>query len=86
MFLILFAIIMLTIMIGLVFLLVSTLNRQGKSGINFKKIVCSKCGTELPRTRKPANMKQALWGGFTCPNCGTELDKWGQQVEVKDKK
>jgi hypothetical protein len=23
-------------------------------------------------------MRQALWGGSTCPSCGTEIDKWGR--------
>jgi hypothetical protein len=38
---------------------------------------CPRCATELPRTRKPNSLKQALWGGWTCPKCGCEVDGRG---------
>ena len=45
----------------------------------FKKPVsCGACGTELPKFRKPANFKQAMWGGHTCGTCGAELDGRGR--------
>lgn len=34
----------------------------------------------MPVVRKPANWKQALWGGWTCPRCGSEYDRWGRKV------
>lgn len=42
-------------------------------------ILCSKCGTEQPMFRKPANRTQALWGGYTCAKCGAELDARGRE-------
>lgn len=45
--------------------------------INLNPTVCSKCGHHLPQIRRPKNLRQVLWGGWTCPNCGTELDKSG---------
>lgn len=51
---------------------------QGKWGINANPVNCPTCGTPAPTTRKPANRKQALWGGWTCAQCGTEFDKYGR--------
>ena len=42
--------------------------------------VCDGCGTKMPTLRKPANWRQALWGGWSCPNCGTEFDRWGRNL------
>jgi hypothetical protein len=42
---------------------------------------CPDCGDPLPKTRKPANRKQMLWGGWTCPKCGCEVDRKGRKVE-----
>lgn len=42
-------------------------------------ILCSKCGTEQPMFRKPANRTQVLWGGYTCAKCGAELDARGRE-------
>ena len=44
--------------------------------------VCDGCGTKMPTLRKPANWRQALWGGWSCPNCGTEFDRWGRNLGV----
>ena len=41
---------------------------------------CPDCGTSLPKFRKPANRRQALWGGSTCPECGCEVDRRGRKV------
>jgi hypothetical protein len=41
---------------------------------------CPRCATALPQTRKPASLKQALWGGWTCPNCGCEADRLGRET------
>ena len=38
---------------------------------------CSECGEPLPIVRKPANWRQGLWGGWSCPHCGVEFDRWG---------
>ncbi len=59
---------------------------KSKWGINIKAIIpgknikCPECGNELPKMRKPANLKQALWGGFTCKTCGNEYDKWLNKI------
>jgi len=42
---------------------------------------CPACGQPLPRYRKPASRRQALWGGWTCPACGCEVDRNGRKVE-----
>jgi transposase len=44
---------------------------------------CPGCGMVLPRFRKPANTRQALWGGWTCPTCHLEMDRKGNRVESK---
>lgn len=41
---------------------------------------CAQCGTTLPSIRRPKNMRQALWGGWTCPNCGTETNAHGEKI------
>jgi hypothetical protein len=53
--------------------------KSGKWGINPQPVACPTCGTPAPRFRKPANRRQMLWGGWTCP-CGTECDKSGHPI------
>lgn len=55
--------------------------KSGKMGINSEKVSCPECGQLMPETRKPANMRQFLWGGWTCERCGTELDKYGAKID-----
>ncbi len=66
-------------LILILFLVMSTFRRKGKFGINFEKVTCFSCGTVAPAVRRPRNLRQALWGGWTC-DCGIELDKWGSKV------
>jgi hypothetical protein len=47
-------------------------------GINFTGATCPSCGLAMPRTRPPADAKEAAWGGWTCEKCGTKADKWGR--------
>jgi len=42
---------------------------------------CPDCGEPFPRFRKPANRRQALWGGWTCARCGCEVDRRGRKIE-----
>jgi hypothetical protein len=42
---------------------------------------CPDCGEPFPRFRKPANRRQALWGGGTCAKCGCEVDRRGRKIE-----
>ena len=67
---------------GLIWVIRGTL-RQSRSGINLSRIVCPKCGELQPSVRKPAHVKQAMWGGSTCPRCGTEMDKWGKPTSSR---
>jgi hypothetical protein len=72
------------LVIGVVLVIRDTIRRRGRWGINLKQAVCTECGTPMPLVRKPANWRQALWGGGTCPECGFELDKWGRPVEQQN--
>ena len=54
--------------------------RKDKWGINLEAVVCPFCGTPLPLRRLPRNLRQALWGGWTCARCGNEVDKHGHPV------
>lgn len=42
---------------------------------------CSNCGAKSPRVRTPQNERQALYGGWTCPNCSAELDSNGNALK-----
>lgn len=44
------------------------------------KISCEKCGYRLPKSRVPQSSRQAMWGGWICPNCGAELDRKGRVI------
>ena len=52
--------------------------RKNHWGLNLSRIVCPACGAQAPAIRKPASLKQAMWGGWTCSKCGQEVDKWGR--------
>lgn len=65
--------------VGTGLVLLGTLGKD-RWGINLAKPVCPNCKTALPRIRKPKNQRQALWGGWTCPQCALELDKWCRPV------
>ena len=45
---------------------------------------CRECGELLPKIREPANRRQALWGGWTCPACGCEADRRGRKIESEE--
>jgi hypothetical protein len=66
--------------IGLTFIVISTMKRKGKMGINTSKVFCPKCGNPMPAVRRPKNLRQALWGGGSCSECGCEMDKWGKEI------
>jgi len=69
----------------------SSKNKEGRWGINLnsrsnwgkhgvlKNVQCPVCGKDLDTFRKPENMKEVLWGGWTCSGCGTSIDKWGNE-------
>jgi hypothetical protein len=59
--------------VGVIFLIANRLKL-------FPARKCPRCGEELPQIRKPANRRQLLWGGWTCPKCGCEADARGREV------
>ncbi|MDQ7916737.1 hypothetical protein RBU60_04050 [Mesonia sp. MT50] len=73
------------VIIGIALLVVFTLLQKGskdsKMGINLSRVHCPKCNEKQEIIRKPNNMKQALYGGYTCTNCGIEMDKFGTELE-----
>jgi hypothetical protein len=83
--LVFFIFIFIFILIGILFIGIGLVwfatSRKNKFGINFTKAVCPNCQVELPANRKPANLRQFLWGGWTCGNCGCETDKWAKRVQ-----
>jgi uncharacterized protein YggT (Ycf19 family) len=79
---VLLLIIVLVLCVLLIFIFFYILWRnKNKWGVNPKRITCPHCNKPLPFIRKPKNMRQAFWGGSTCPYCGTEVDKWGREVK-----
>jgi len=67
--------------IGMVLVVYGTFAKN-RWGMNFNPVPCPRCGKPLPRTRTPANLQQALWGGGTCSGCGANVDKWGREVDT----
>jgi hypothetical protein len=45
---------------------------------------CPECGTPAPKVRTPANRRELLWGGWTCPKCKCELDRRGRKLPASD--
>ena len=41
---------------------------------------CPNCDYKLPRFRSPQSGKQAMQGGWTCPNCGAKIDRGGNLI------
>jgi hypothetical protein len=50
-------------------------------GLLMPRRKCPDCGEPFPMFRKPANSRQALWGGATCAKCGCEVDRRGRKIE-----
>jgi transposase-like protein len=48
-----------------------------------KKNICPSCKKPLPRVRKPTSLRQALFGGWTCPSCKIELNNKGIPINRK---
>ena len=42
------------------------------------RLMCSECERPVPTVRRPANFRQAIWGGWTCPHCDCEFDRFGR--------
>lgn len=41
---------------------------------------CPRCGTQMPWRRKPAGLREALLGGWTCPECRCRMDRHGREI------
>jgi predicted RNA-binding Zn-ribbon protein involved in translation (DUF1610 family) len=65
--------------VGMVLVVYGTIVKN-RWGVNLAAVSCPSCGTPLARVRKPQSLRQAMWGGYTCPACGAEVDKWGRVV------
>jgi len=57
------------------------IGKNRKMGLNFDQTSCPECSRQLPRIRRPENLRQMLWGGWTCPDCGKEFDKWMKEIK-----
>jgi hypothetical protein len=57
---------------------------KNKWGINLRRVSCPTCGTQMGQLRMPKSGKQAIWGGWTCPNCQSEVDKWGRPTTTEN--
>jgi len=77
--LVIFALFCAGLLIPVALLVHGTVTRN-KLGINLNPAQCSRCHAAMPAVRVPKSFKQALWGGWSCPNCGCEIDKWGRAI------
>jgi hypothetical protein len=66
---------------GAVLIIRDTIRKRGRWGIPLEAVSCARCGDPVPLVRMPASVRQALWGGWTCPRCGLENDKWGRPAD-----
>jgi hypothetical protein len=57
--------------------------RGTKWEVHMRRLNCPRCGTPLPRLRRPRSRQQALWGGSTCASCGCEVDKHGKEIAAQ---
>ena len=79
-------IVVLVVLVGLLIslaLIVRATTDKTKWGINLGRVYCPRCQTRLPMIRRPTSSREALWGGWTCPNCGCNVDKWGREVSAR---
>lgn len=63
-----------------------TVRKSGRWGVNIKGLAgtqCPECGNPMPAVRVAANLRQTLWGGWTCRRCSCEIDKWGRAIRRK---
>ena len=73
-------IITLFIMIGVFIFLIFNQFRKKKKDVNLFEVKCPKCGKKQKFVRVPKDIKEAVWGGYTCPNCGCKMDKFGKEI------
>lgn len=39
-----------------------------------KKKFCPSCNAPLSKLRKPTNIKEVFWGGYTCKKCSAKIN------------
>jgi hypothetical protein len=49
-------------------------------GINLIKVNCPNCDIAQPVMRIPKDIKELLWGGWTCRKCECKMDKYGKII------
>jgi hypothetical protein len=74
----------LALAIGSALIVRDTLRGRGRWGIPLQPAHCPECGRPAVGLRWPRNIRQWLWGGWTCKECGLECDKWGRSVVRKN--
>ena len=52
-------------------------NRPGRT-------MCPACGAAFPAVHRPRNVRQAMWGGWTCEQCGAEFDRKLKPIAPRD--
>jgi hypothetical protein len=62
--------VVMAIVIGVVLVIGAAANRK----------TCPRCTSPMPPLRRPASVRQMLWGGWTCPGCGCEMDRRGREI------
>jgi hypothetical protein len=73
------------IVLAIVAIVVGSIRRKGRWGLNPSLPNCPNCGTKVPALRTPSNYREALWGGWKCLECGSEMDKWGNDLSSERK-
>jgi hypothetical protein len=49
-------------------------------------VKCPVCGKPQPLFRIPTNLRELLWGGWTCGNCWSEMNRKGKLIRKNKKK
>lgn len=58
-------------------------NQNNKWDINLDKVLCPECGSKQSMLRIPKNLKQLMYGGWSCEKCSCKMDKHGNKIPEK---
>ena len=79
-----FTVITILFLIGGYLIVTQTIQGKGNFGVNLKAfskpLKCTNCNETLSIVRAPQNLREILWGGWTCTKCGKKFDKWGKEL------
>jgi hypothetical protein len=72
--------------VGLLLVIYGTAAKN-RWGINLATVSCPNCNALLTGTHRQEkrSLKQAMWGGYTCPVCVAQIDKWGRQALKRER-